>query len=114
MGKIPATTSTTTTTTPKPRPGALKCPKCNHVPNPGGGLLNACDATEHFGNLVVGLLSSSSAMYKDFSCQDCSMELPDPKGNIYCGVTNVTGGELAQSSFSMETFSRWGKASLDP
>ena len=88
--------------------------KCNHVPNPGGGLQDACDATENFSNLVVGLSPPPPSLYKDFSCQDCSVELPDPKGNIYCGVTNVTGGELAQSSFSMETFSRWGKASLDP
>ena len=115
LGKLPATTSTSTTTTPKPKPGALQCHKCNDVPNPGGGLQDACDATEHFGNLVVSLLSSS-IMYKDFTYQDCSVELPDPKGNIYCGVTNVTGGQLAQcqGSFYMETFSGWGEAGLDP
>jgi len=82
LGTIPTTTTTTTTTQPAPtttttepapKPGALKCHKCDAIPNPGNPHPDACDGDKHFGDL-----------------RDCSVELPNPKGDIYCEVSMVT------------------------
>ena len=49
----PPTTTPKPATKPTPKPGALKCHKCNAVPNPGNPHPDACDATENFGSLAV-------------------------------------------------------------
>merc|ERR1711990_541128 len=79
----PKPTETTPKPAPKPtpKPGALKCHKCNAVPNPGNPHPDACDATEHFGPLT-----------------DCSLDFPNPGGALYCQVTHLTEGNASIGS----------------
>ena len=61
------------------------------MPNPGGGEEDACDAAEHFGKLVVNVIACLMIKCFYYSSQNCSVEMPNPKGNVYCEVTNVMG-----------------------
>ena len=93
----PTTTKPTPkpTPTPTPKPG-LQCLKCNGVPNPGNPNPDACDADQHFGDLTVTKPFSQLNFDNDHNTilkyfQNCSDELANATGPVYCFVQQLTG-----------------------